>query len=504
MFLISGCFSASAGAATLTRLHNFTDAGGLEAGVVLDSEGNLYGATNRGPLQDPRCQAANCHGTVFKLTPDLTLTTLSIFDGYSGGDGPVGTLLLDASGNLHGTTRNGGGAVFKLAPDGTQTAHHFNVFTTGPSSPEAGVIMDGEGNLYGTTQYGGWFNRGTVYKVAPDGALSILHDFAGSDGLSPVSDLIIDSAGNLYGTTFEGGDSTCHCGTVFKLAPDGTLTTLHAFTETDGKLPEAGVVMDTAGNLYGTTSRGGANMQNCGNGASCGTVFRLAPNGALTVLHSFTGGVDGGDPRGGLIMDANGNLYGTTAYGGDPEWGCGTVFKLAPTGALTTLHTFTGSDGCHSEAALVTDSSGNLYGTTYGFLSSFSYGTVFKFGAPVPPTFSPPAGTYTSSQSVTISDLTPGAEIYYTVDGTTPTTDSTRYMGTIAVSSSQTLKAIAALPDGTSPVASAAYTMDEAMVEEAVTPPPSNPPGGGAFNLYLLGLLASGAMACRRTRTSTH
>ena len=244
------------------------------------------------------------------------------------------------------------------------------------ANPEAGLIADPAGNLYGTTRFGGVITTescrplgcGTVFQLTPSGTLNVLYSFSGSDGAQPFAGLIADTAGNLYGTTWGGGAPcivTIGCGTVFQLDPSGSLTVLHSFTNgSDGGHPVAGLIADAAGNLYGTTQNGGD--------GGYGTVFRLDPSGTLIVLHSFTGGSDGGTPVAGLIADEAGNLYGTTSAGGDRTNcaaqfidGCGTVFQLDPSGTLNVLYNFTGgSDGGNPDAALIADAAGNLYGTT--------------------------------------------------------------------------------------------------------------------------------------------
>jgi uncharacterized repeat protein (TIGR03803 family) len=191
---------------------------------------------------------------------------------------------------------------------------------TGGDSPWAGLIADAAGNLYGTTEGGD--GPGTVFQLTPSGTFNVLHRFTGRDGAVPTGGLLFDAAGNLHSTTHNGG--TIGYGTVFQLTPSRTLNVLHSFTGvSDGAYPEAGVIADMAGDLYGTTYGGGA--------AGQGTVVQLTPSGALNVLHSFTGGSDGGRPVADLIADARGNLYGTTALGGantSCPGGCGTVFEL--------------------------------------------------------------------------------------------------------------------------------------------------------------------------------
>jgi uncharacterized repeat protein (TIGR03803 family) len=252
----------------------------------------------------------------------------------------------------------------------TETVLHS--FTDGSSDgfqATSVLIADSNGNLYGTTQLGGASNGGVVFKLAPDGTTyTVLYSFCRlpscSDGRTPEAGLIADSAGNLYGTTTGGGVSTslcAGCGTVFKLSPGGTETVLHAFTGgSDGGLPMAGLIADSSGNLYGTTAHGGA--------AGQGVVFKLAPGGSETVLHSFTGS-DGATLQPGLVADSSGNLYGMTTQGGAS--GQGVVFKLAPAGTFRLLYSFCGlglpcSDGAQPFAGLFADSSGNLYGTTIG------------------------------------------------------------------------------------------------------------------------------------------
>ncbi|HYL11569.1 MAG TPA: choice-of-anchor tandem repeat GloVer-containing protein [Terriglobales bacterium] len=249
----------------------------------------------------------------------------------------------------------------------------------------AALIMDAAGNLYGTNQLNGAFGYGTIFKLDTSGNETVLHSFTGDagDGCAPIGALIMDNAGNLYGTTED-----CNLGTVFKLDTSGTYTVLHSFTGSDGEFPSAALIMDSAGNLYSTTLFGGA--------SGCGTVFKLDSFGNETVLHSFAGS-DGATPTAGLIMDAAGNLYGPTAAGGSgscaplphsSEVGCGTVFKLDTSGNETILHSFTGgSDGANPDAGLIMDKAGNLYGTATGGGSSNCFGgcgTVFKLTLQTP------------------------------------------------------------------------------------------------------------------------
>jgi uncharacterized repeat protein (TIGR03803 family) len=189
------------------------------------------------------------------------------------------------------------------------------------------------------------------------------------DGILPQARVVLDSAGNLYGTTGNGGANTF--GTIFKVDAAGNYSVLHSFTGTDGAYPSAGMMLDTAGNLYGTTFDGGAN--------NIGAVFKLDTAGNLTVLHSFTGGHDGMKPICDLIRDAAGNFYGTTAQGGD--LGFGTVFRMDPAGNITTLHTFNNTDGFDAAGGLLMDSAGTLYGTTFQG-GTAGQGVVFKLTVP--------------------------------------------------------------------------------------------------------------------------
>jgi uncharacterized repeat protein (TIGR03803 family) len=230
------------------------------------------------------------------------------------------------------------------------------------SAPYGDVIRDRDGNLFGTTAAGGAActkkdGCGTVFKLAPDGTETVLYAFqGGDDGGEPRAGLVADQGGNLYGTT------TIPKGTVFKVTPEGVHTVLHIFESGDGADPLAGLITDNAGNLYGTAAVGGGR---CG----CGTVFRITTAGAFTVLYAFQGGADGRDPQGPLVADSTGNLYGTTTSGGDVACdgyqGCGTIFKLTPDGHETVLYAFHGGqDGRAPFGDLALDSVGNIYGAT--------------------------------------------------------------------------------------------------------------------------------------------
>jgi uncharacterized repeat protein (TIGR03803 family) len=340
-------------------LHNFQNppkGANPYAGVLRDPAGNLYGTTLYGGSWGA--------GVVYKVNAAGQQTVPYNFTAGTDGGYPYAGVIRDSDGNLYGTALNYGitasgatafGVVYKLDATGHETVLYG--FTGGADGayPTAGVISDSDGNLYGTTSGGGAANAGVVFKLDTTGQETVLHSFTGgADGGYPQASVFRDAAGNLYGTTAGGG--TGGAGVVFKLDTAGKETVLCSFSGgANGGTPEAGVIRDAAGNLYGATNTGGS--------ANAGVVFQLDAVGQATVLHSFTGGADGADPYAGVIRDSAGNLYGTTAYGGTA--GAGVVFKLDPTGQETVLHSFTGgADGAYPFAGVIRDADGNLYGTT--------------------------------------------------------------------------------------------------------------------------------------------
>jgi uncharacterized repeat protein (TIGR03803 family) len=365
--LLSVALTPAVHAQTFGVLYTFqgsTDGAQPVASLMRDSVGNLYG-TNFGDQ--------NTSGTVFKVTPTGQETTLWTFGSRRyDGQGATAALICDSKGNLYSTTRGGGryggGTVFRLKKSGVEKVlYSFSDKGTGGFVPQAAVIADSMGNFYGTTAEGGDFGFGTVFKLDAAGNATVLYSFTGGkDGGSPAASLVFDAAGSLYGTTASGGSTQCvrGCGVVFKLEASGKETVLHSFIGApDGVNPVANLVRDAAGDLYGTTVGGGSH--------NSGIVFKLAPTGKETVLHDFAGSPDGALPEAGLIRDAKGNLYGTTNAGGDSNCainagpGCGIVFRLDKQGEETVLYSFTGAaDGGFPVAALVRDGSGNLYGTT--------------------------------------------------------------------------------------------------------------------------------------------
>jgi uncharacterized repeat protein (TIGR03803 family) len=264
------------------------------------------------------------------------------------------------------------------APAQLTTLHSFD--GTDGSTPYGALVQGIDGNLYGTTEQGGANGAGTVFKMTTGGTVTKLYDFCSqpscADGANPNVGLVQDTDGNFYGTTFGNDNPTCGafgCGTVFKITSGGTLTTLHSFCAKssclDGGNPTAALVQGTDGNLYGTTSAFGKDLE--------GTVFKISTSGKFTTLHTFSG-TDGNSPYGGVIQGIDGNFYGTTGYGGAS--GNGTVFKITSTGKLTVLHSFTGADGANPYAGLVQlpyPLGPYLYGTTYAG-GAKGYGTIFE------------------------------------------------------------------------------------------------------------------------------
>jgi uncharacterized repeat protein (TIGR03803 family) len=268
--------------------------------------------------------------------------------------------------------------VFEIAPDGTDTTLYTFSGGNDGGNPMAGLLADGKGGFYGTASGGGADRDGTFFHIASDGTESVLHAFAGgSDGSSPQAGPIADKSGNMYSTTRNGGNGCggSGCGTIFEITSKGTEKVLYAFTGgADGANPVASLIEDKSENLYGTTEFGG-DAGGCG-GTGCGTLFKLAPGGVLSVLYTFTGGNDGGQPVANLISDGKSNFYGTTLFGGAE--GYGVVFKLAPGGKESVLHSFTnGDDGANPWGPLLAVGKDKFVSTAAGG-GATDFGTVFK------------------------------------------------------------------------------------------------------------------------------
>ena len=467
---------------TKTVLYNFcsqaycTDGANPAAGVIEDASGNFYGTTVNG--------GTNLGGTVFRLTPSANGYTESVlynFCSQGGGactDGvnPQAGLIEDSSGNLYGTTWLGGtgvtlvnggyayGTVFMLAPSGS--GYRYSVLynfcpTTSPgfcldgAAPLGALIEDASGNLYGTTALGGagthalecnGIGCGTVFKLSPNSSgyvETVLHSFCSqgggncTDGAYPYdASLIEDASGNFYGTTSAGGVNSCDtpgCGTVFKLTPNGngsyTESVLHSFDYTDGTSPDAGLIEDASGNLYGTTSNGGAGLSWRCQGCGSGTVFELSPSGSgytETVLYNFCsqGGeacTDGVMPMAGVIQDASGNLYGTTWEGGNGnDWG--TVFKLSPAppdfsiaASPTSLTVVPGQSG--TSTILITPQNGFNSSVSFS-CSGLPAGTSCSFSpTPITPSGATASTTLTLTASISAMNQLPNPFQYTPVAG---------------------------------------------------------------------------------------
>jgi len=424
----------SAQRSTLIVLHNFTgtpDGAGPHGVLLFDEAGNLYGTTGGGGAG---------LGTVFKLDPSGNESVLYRFAGAPDGAFPSAGLVRDTAGNLYGTTSAGGnlatclfpngcGTVFKLDPGGTETVlYRFGSNSSDGTNPSGPLTLDSAGNLFGTTFTGGWFifrategcqryvganlvqvGCGTVFKVDANGQESILRALVfKTDGAFPSAGLVQDTAGNLYGTAYQGGLENCMfsllgCGTIFKVDTAGQFSVPYSFqgpeAGPDGAYPQAGLVLDPAGNLYSTTFAGGSatGCPSLAQGENCGTIFQLTTAGKETVIHSFKGGLGtAGGPTAGLVRDAAGNFYGLAG---------GTIFKLDSTGEESDLFTFTDADAGVSED-LVQDANGNLYGVTGRGTTGF--GTVFRLTTS--PDFAMPAFTLTP---VTVS---PGSSASSTLE----------------------------------------------------------------------------------------
>jgi uncharacterized repeat protein (TIGR03803 family) len=603
--LLYASASITSPAQTFTTLQSFDGTDGQGPFALLEgTDGNFYGITSAGGANTP-CPTGNPSGcgTIFEITPAGTLTTLHSFNGTDGiGSGAV--LIQGSDGTFYGTTNSGGanakGSIFSIIPGGSLvTLYSFCSQTNcADGSLPSGLAQGNDGNFYGTTAAGGANSSGTIFEITPAGALTTLYSFPSAPGLTgppnaPAyypSGVVQGSDGNFYGPAF-GGNQLCglgndfdaYCGSIFKVTPEGTLTTLYSFCTQPGCTDGFGaswLVQGTDGNLYGTTAYGGnqCSQPDLGPYYSCGTIFKITPEGTFTRLHAFNW-ADGASPNGtlqnsngngpGLIQGSDGNFYGTTAGGGANS--AGTLFKITPSGTLITLYNLVGSS---SYGQIVSTGPGGLAQATNGFNGttrdggSDSDGTVFSFSlgvggttpstsnlslspaiitvgsagpvvmtatvAPVSgsgtptgvvvffngsnqlgpadlsggvttfsynpsslalgpyqlsaiysgdstfatstssaatltvsslpaaatPSFSPAPGTYSSTQNVTISESTPGATIYFTDDGTTPTTSSDVYNGPITVSSRETINAIAGASGYlTSGVATAAYTV---------------------------------------------
>jgi len=399
LLTLSILFTSTAFAQTVYNFQGTPDGSLPDGRLVNDAAGNFYGTTGSG--------GAFGFGSIYELMAGGGEKVLYSFTGGSDGWGPAGRMLRDGNGYLIGTAAGGGnfggncggvngcGTAWVLSPAGKLRVFYTFTGGTDGANPAGGLVRGANGKFYGTTEQGGstagpcvaqsvsQFGCGVVFQLDRAGTYAVLHTFTGADGQFPVAALTLDASGNLYGTTLYGGGSASSactsqqpsgCGAVFKIDALGNYSLLHTFNGTpDAGWPEENdVTLDAAGNLYGTTSGGGASQW--------GAVYKIASAGTESVLYSFTGGNDGAIPRSGLIRDGKGNLYGSTSFGPINSSvqctasTCGVVFKLTPAGTETVLHRFPGRSLPVGDLLL---DQGYLYGTTLGG-GSGSAGVVFK------------------------------------------------------------------------------------------------------------------------------
>lgn len=401
--------------AKVTFLHNFRpdqgDGGQPNGPLLQASDGYFYGTTRAGGTH--QCTDGIGCGSIFRMSADGRETVLYNF-GSTANDGyrPSGPLMQGRDGALYGLTSNGGdygggGTVFKITLGGVYTVlHSFGGTPDDGVVPVGGLIQATDGNFYGVTASGGanhcfqipqdGGNCGTVFRISPTGATSILYSFGTSisDGVTPLATLVQASDGNLYGTTVNGGANSCttsnethNCGTLFKTTLSGQTTILYSFgpVYTDAIAPQGALIQGTDGALYGTTAAGGGGS--CGGFFGCGTVFKITLAGELSIVYSFalSSRLDGYGPSQYLIQARDGNFYGTTGSGGvhlsDLN---GTAFKLTPGGVLTTLYSFgpLNSKASNPTGGLIEASDGALYGVTAYSDEYAGRGSVFKLVRP--------------------------------------------------------------------------------------------------------------------------
>ncbi len=347
----------------------FAHAAGTQSFTVIGTAHGGIGAVHNGVLYGINTYGGDTGaGSLFSLKPGGSAQTLHNFTAASDGSTPATQLALDSSGNLYGTARgggvHGGGTLWEYSAKGAFTIrHNFGAGTDG-ASPLQGPVIGPTATLYGTNSGGAINTNGNVFQLTSAGAYTSLHNFlSGTDGHCPFSGLARNSAGVLFGTTIGMGYGGNPNGSVWKLSGT-TLTTLYIFKDgADGQYPTQAPTLDSAGNLYGTTTtRNGT--------AFAGSLWKITTLGKFSVLHSFTAATDGATPNAPLLLNTDGNLYGTTSTGDPGKFG--TLFKITPQGVFTVLHSFTNlADGATPNGGLVHDASGTIYGEV-------SSGQVFK------------------------------------------------------------------------------------------------------------------------------
>jgi len=391
---------------TLTILHSFTgdrnEGANPQAGLAQGGDGNFYGTTE--------FWGEWASGTVFRVSQGGNFTNLASFNGIDGFFVQTG-LVRGSDGNFYGTPNGGGtngmGCVIRFTPNGGLTNLHS--FTGLDGSLPYGVPVQGsDGNLYGTTYYGGtsggWGSgNGAVFRISLDGAFAKLYSFGSqpNDGAHPYGGLVQGSDSNFYGTSSVGGLS--NNGTVFRISPSGSLTTIYSFSGSAGANPACGLVAGGDGDFYGTTWSGGASND--------GTVFQVSPEGTLTTLHSFSGG-DGANPAAALVRGSDGNFYGTTYYGGTSN--NGTVFQISPSGSFSNLYLFDGNGEPGRFAGLVQGSDGSFYGVTVNGGTN-GQGSVYRLSVPL----NPPANEIAGFKLLSVFDSSYAAILIPSVAGET-------------------------------------------------------------------------------------
>jgi len=386
--------TAAAWTQTFTTLAEFDGTNGYGPyymSLIQGTDGNYYGTTAFGGVYE--------NGNIFRITPDGLVTLVYSFceqTGCTDGNTPSAALVLARDGNFYGTTYTGGGSnggvVFRVQPNGIYTAlYDCSGGCTGqPEAPQSPLIQGTDGNLYGTSLLGGHRGAckdrsgcGSLFGITTQGSLTGVYGLCNksncADGDFPIGGLVQGTDGNFYGTTTQGGSSDY--GTVFRITRKGNLTTLYSFCSqpgcSDGAIPDAGLIQGLDGDFYGTTTQGGSANPTCP-GVGCGTIFKITSSGVLTGLYQFCSQPncsDGYEPQAGVIQATDGNLYGTTLFGGSDltdcdgqagGLGCGTVFQLTLDGVLTTVHSFSNSDGAYVRGGLLQATNGLLYGATTG------------------------------------------------------------------------------------------------------------------------------------------
>jgi len=362
-----GLTPLAAHAQTYTDLHDFNINAGdpftfVNGRLAQGRDGNFYSESNQG--------GSFLKGTVFQLTPSGTVTIIYSFTGNADGQFPEGGITLGADGNFYGDAKTGGtgnnGTVFKVTPSGTLTLLHTFTNKGDGLNPMYSLILNPNGNFYGATSQGNNSAPETIFQVAPSGTFKTVRTLTTAQGFSG-GQLSQGSDGNLYGGTNAGGANGL--GTAFKMTPGKVVTVLHDFNGTDGAFAAFGLVQASDGKFYGATKGGGS--------ANAGVIYSLTSSGMFTVLHNLNGTSDGSTPFGQLLVASDGNLYGTAVSGGTTFVNCGTIFKVTPAGAYSVVHNFDRTSGCNPEEQLIQGTDGLLYGLVTGGGNHDGRGGVF-------------------------------------------------------------------------------------------------------------------------------